>query len=58
MVRKQDLKAFKSLPISPAGPDISAYGKVLKDSDANFLFVRLLGRTITTDASGRTTVSW
>ena len=58
MVAKQDLKAFKSLPTSAAGGEISVYGKVLRDSDANFLFVRLLGRSLTTDTAGNVTVSW
>jgi hypothetical protein len=57
MVAKKDLPAFKSLPIS-AGADMTVYGKVLRDSDANFMFVRLIGRNTIVDPAGNVTVSW
>lgn len=59
MVAKQDLKAFKSFPTStdPAG-EITVYGKVLRDSEAGYVFVRLLGRNTVVDSAGNVTVSW
>jgi hypothetical protein len=58
MVAKQDLNTFKSFPTSPSGAEITVYGKVLRDSEAHFVFVRLLGRNTITDPAGNVIVSW
>jgi hypothetical protein len=59
MVAKKDLPAFKSLPTDAQSAQvITAYGQVLRDSDANFLFVRLIGRNASPDQSGNATISW
>ena len=59
MVSKDDLKIFKSLPTdSSSGAEITVYGRVRRDADAKFVFVRLIGRNTTVDANGKVTVSW
>jgi hypothetical protein len=60
MVAKVDLPAFKSLPAqaAPSAPELVLYGRVERDAEANFLFIRLVGRNATVDASGNATVSW
>jgi hypothetical protein len=59
MVAKKDLPAFKSIPTDfKSAVEIVIYGEVGRETDANFLFVRLLGRKVTLDASGNATVDW
>jgi hypothetical protein len=60
MVSKADLAAFKSLPTQAAtsAPELTLYGRVERDAEANFLFIRLVGRNATFDANGNATVSW
>ena len=59
MVAKKDLPSFKSLPTDFKSPtEIVVYGQVGRDTEANFLFVRLLGRTVILDPSGKATVDW
>lgn len=59
MVAKKDLPFFKSIPTNFQSPaEIVVYGEVGRDTQANFLFVRLLGRKVTLDASGNATVDW
>ena len=59
MVAKADVEAFKALPASPdsAGKFV-VYGQVLKDSDAGFLFLRLIGTKLKQEKRGRVAVSW
>lgn len=59
MVAKKDLAAFKSIPTDFQSPaEIVVYGEVGRDTQANFLFVRLLGRKVTLDPGGNATVDW
>jgi hypothetical protein len=59
MVAKKDLPAFKSIPTDfKSRTEVVVYGEVGRETDANFLFVRLLGRKVTLDASGNATVDW
>ena len=58
MVATKDLAAFKSITTEPGGSDMVLYGKVERDIEANFLFVRLLGRTATVDSSGNAAIVW
>jgi hypothetical protein len=59
MVAKKDLPAFKLLPTDFKSPnEIVVYGEVGRDSQASFLFVRLLGRKVTMDAAGNAMVDW
>ena len=59
IVAKKDLPAFKSIPTDFKSPaEIVVYGEVGRETEANFLFVRLLGRKVTLDASGHATVAW
>ena len=59
MVAKADLDAFKALPTSPeAAGKFLVYGQVLKDSDAGFLFLRLIGTKVKQEKRGRVAVSW
>ena len=59
MVAKADVPSFESLPTeSQAGRSFVVYGQVLKDEDANFIFLRLLGTKVKRDRRGNATVSW
>lgn len=58
MVAKRDLDAFKSLRTDPSGEDFVLYGKVERDAEANFFFLRLIGRNATTDPKGNAVVIW
>ena len=59
MVAKKDLPSFKSITTDFKSPaEIVVYGEVGRDTQANFLFVRLLGCKVTLDASGSATVDW
>jgi hypothetical protein len=59
MVAKADLGAFQRLPTTPqTGGNFTAYGQVLRDVDANFIFLRLLGTKVKRDARGNAIVTW
>lgn len=59
MVSKKDLPAFKSITTdSTSTAPLMAYGRVLRDSEANFLFVQFMGRKVTLDSAGNATVDW
>ena len=59
MIAKKDLEAFKSITSdSSAGAEITLYGRVLRDFDANFFFVELLGRNSVVDPTGNATIGW
>jgi hypothetical protein len=59
MVAKKDLDAFKSVTTEAgSNQEMTVYGRVLRDFDANFFFVQLLGRNLATDAKGNATISW
>ncbi len=58
MIAKRDLKTFKSIPIESTGPETILYGRVERDPEANFFFVRLIGNSATLDAAGNATVTW
>jgi hypothetical protein len=58
-VAKKDLPAFKSIPTDfKSVQEIVVYGQVSRDSEANFLYIRLLGRNVTLDPAGNATVDW
>jgi hypothetical protein len=59
MVAKKDLPALKSITTdSTSTAPLMAYGRVLRDSEANFLFVQFMGRKVTLDPAGNATVDW
>jgi len=59
MVAKKDLPSFKSITTDFKSPaEIVVYGEVGRDTRANFLFIRLLGRKVTLDPSGNATIDW
>lgn len=59
MVAKKDVPAFKAITTdSTSAAPMVAYGKVARDFDANFLFVRLIGTKATVDPAGNATVDW
>jgi hypothetical protein len=58
MVAKKDLNAFKSLPTDSSAGEITLYGRVDHDLQANFFFIRLIGRNAVVDGSGNATVAW
>ena len=59
MVAKADLETFKALPTNPesAGKFV-VYGQVLQDSEAGFLFLRLIGTKVKHEKRGRVAISW
>jgi hypothetical protein len=58
MIAQKDLEAFKSIKTESGGEDFVLYGRVERDIEANFFYVRLLGRNATTDAKGNATLVW
>jgi hypothetical protein len=58
MVAKQDLAPFKALPTSGNTEELVVYGRVLRDNEAKFMFVRLMGRNAAPEAKGKVTVTW
>jgi hypothetical protein len=59
MIAKKDLDAFKAITTdSTAGEEMTVYGRVLRDFDAHFMFVQVMGTKATTDANGNTTIGW
>jgi hypothetical protein len=59
MIANKDLEAFKSITTdSSSGEEMTVYGRVLHDFDANFMFVQVMGRNAAKDAKGNTTISW
>jgi len=59
LVAKADLEAFKAIPSQvQAGREFVVYGQVLKDFDANFVFLRLIGTKVKRERGGRVTVTW
>src|SRR4051812_40131189 len=58
-VSEADLQAFTALPSEfRAGRELLVYGQVLKDADADFIFLRLIGTKVKRGARGSVTVSW
>jgi hypothetical protein len=59
MVAKEDLEAFQTITSDfRSGAQITAYGRVERDPEANFIYLRLLGRKVVMDAAGNPTVVW
>jgi hypothetical protein len=59
MVSKKDLPFFKSITTdSTSTAPLVGYGRVLRDSEANFFFVQLMGTKATLDSAGNATVEW
>ena len=59
VVAKKDLPAFSSITSnSRSSVPLTVYGRVERDADSNFYFVRILGRKATLDAAGNATVTW
>ena len=59
MVAKADVAAFRALPTEfRAGGDFVVYGQILKDQEANFTFLRLLGTKVQRGKAGAVTISW
>jgi len=59
MVAKKDLPAFKALTTNASSAEmLTAYGDVQRDSDSNFMFVRLLGTKADPNGEGGATLSW
>jgi hypothetical protein len=58
-IAKKDIPAFESMPSDfKSTATTIVYGQVQKDADANYVFVRLIGRKVTLDSAGNATVSW
>jgi hypothetical protein len=59
VIAKPDVPAFQSITSDfHSMNDVTVYGRVEKDADTNQTHLHLLGRKITTDASGNVTVDW
>ena len=59
LVAKADLESFKAIASDfNAGREYLVYGQVLKDADANFVFLRLIGTKVKRGARGAVTVTW
>ncbi|HEX8280048.1 MAG TPA: hypothetical protein VF551_01615 [Chthoniobacterales bacterium] len=59
MVAANAVENFRAITSdSRAGRKYTVYGQILKDSEAHFLFLRLLGTKVRRDARGNAIVSW
>ena len=59
MVAKADLEAFRALPTTPeAAGKFVVYGQVLQDTEAGFLFLRLMGTKVKKEKRGRVAITW
>jgi hypothetical protein len=58
MVAQKDLRAFKALPTSGAEKTMTIYGRVLRDNEAHFVFIRLIGMNVATDPKGNAVITW
>ena len=58
MIAKKDLDTFKSIKTESGGEDFVLYGRVERDIENNFFYVRLLGRNASVDAKGNATLVW
>jgi len=58
MVAKKDLDAFKSIKTTLGGDDFVLYGRVERDIEANFFYLRPIGRNAVTDSKGNAMVVW
>ena len=59
MVAKADVSAFERMPTQlQVGRSFTVYGQILKDQDANYIFLRLLGTKVKRNGRGNATVNW
>lgn len=59
VVAKKDRPKFESIPADFTSRDkMVVYGRVSKDREANYVFIRLLGRKATIDSTGKTIIDW
>lgn len=59
LVAEKDVPAFETITTDFRSPnDLLVYGRVLKDADAHYLFIRLLGRKATLDSAGNAILDW
>lgn len=59
MVAKKDVPAFQTITSDFQSPgEITVYGRVERDPENNFVYLRLLGRKVAIDSSGNATVDW
>ena len=58
MIAKKDLNSFKSIKTDPGGEDFVLYGRIERDIENNFFYLRVLGRTANTDAKGNASIVW
>lgn len=58
-IAKKDLPKFEAVPDNfKSREKIVVYGRVSKDAEANYLFIRLLGRKATVDSAGNAIIDW
>ena len=59
MVAKKDLAAFQSITSDfKSVGEMTAYGRIEKDPENNFFYLRFLGRRVEIDPAGNATVDW
>ena len=59
MVAKKDKAAFESItPDFRSAEQITVYGRIERDPDNNFAYLRVIGRKAEIDSSGNATVDW
>ena len=59
MVAKKDVPAFQSItPDFQSPAELTVYGRVERDPENHFVYLRLLGRKAEIDANGNATVDW
>ena len=59
MVAKKDVPVFQTITSDfQSSGEITVYGRVERDPENNFVYLRLLGRKAAIDSSGNATVDW
>ena len=59
MVAKKDKAAFEAItPDFRSAEQITVYGRIERDPDNNFAYLRVIGRKAEIDSSGNATVDW
>lgn len=59
MVAKADVPAFEKITTDPSSnANRIVYGQILRDAEADYVFLRLLGTKVSREKKGNVTVSW
>jgi hypothetical protein len=59
MVAKKDITAFQTITSDfQSSGEVTVYGRIEKEPESNFVYLRVIGRKAEIDQSGNATVDW